>query len=44
MARVPVKQLGTKIRPGWGLKVGTRIKVGQPFRLIGLPRRGGTGA
>ena len=33
MPRVPVKYIGTKIRPGWGLKVGTRIKVGQPFRL-----------
>ena len=41
MPRVPVKQLGTKLRPGWWLKVGRGLKVGQPFRLPGLPRRGG---
>lgn len=38
MPRVPVRQIGTKIRPGWGLKVGTRLKCGQPFRLIGAAR------
>jgi len=39
MPRVPVRQIGTTIRPGWGLKVGTRITVGQPFRLIGRVSR-----
>lgn len=39
MPRVPVKYLGTKIRPGWGLKVGMRLKVGQPFRLRSVERR-----
>jgi hypothetical protein len=39
MPRVPVAIIGETIRAGWGLKVGTRIKVGQPFRLDALPRR-----
>lgn len=39
MPRVPVRQLGTKIRPGWGLKVGVRLKVGQPFNLRMVDRK-----
>jgi hypothetical protein len=39
MTRVPVRVIGETIRAGWGLKVGTRIKVGQPFRLISRKRR-----
>ncbi len=33
MARVPVTVAGETIRCGWGLKVGTRVKCGQPFRI-----------
>jgi hypothetical protein len=39
MPRVPVAIIGETIRAGWGLTVGTRVKVGQPFRLASLPRR-----
>ena len=39
MPRVPVKVMGETIRAGWGLKVGTRVKVGQPFRLMRRKRR-----
>lgn len=34
MPRVPVKVMGGTIRAGWGLKAGTRVKAGQPFRLM----------
>lgn len=39
MARVPVRVIGETIRAGWGLKVGMRVKVGQPFRLEKIPRQ-----
>ena len=39
MPRVPVRVIGETIRAGWGLKVGTRVKVGQPFRLLRPKRR-----
>jgi hypothetical protein len=41
MPRVPVGIIGETIRAGWGLKVGTRIKVGQPFRVLNRPNRRG---